>query len=441
MFVEDMITKDATKSRKSTVRKDQLAPVVLRRSTRKRSIPSTFNSVFSSPPPSAKKARKKLVSPPFNPPTLLSLPYCAISKLLQCLDVDSLENLSSTCYYFDQLIAGRFLLSIDFPFPVSFLHEVNNSKMLEKKPLLRFRCKKSIVEFMMFSNVYPEPFSQHKLIIDNEKLHMRDYLVMSQMSLLSLHKLREVDLVPHEDNIRLLSQRNLDLYTKFDCSVLKQISRLGSLSHVTKLDVLVDQYLYLEELFSNLPNLLELGLTIHTRNGLSKHAYMTEYLPCLEAVVASSKAPILKVTAVNEPKRKVTKVFKNSHVEKLIVTGPCTFNVFLMMEKLKEVEVNMKPSNLASGNNCTFWKSKVDDRRLHRAGLCCVDIGAVYQNCPKLEKFMGVDVGSISQNQSFIKWNTKVKKRFYEYYLSQGGLLEMKPWAKTRWFSRRLVLP
>ena len=46
------------------------------------------------------------------------------------------------------------------------------------------------------------------------------------------------------------------------------MSRLGSLSHVTRLDVLVDQNFYLEQFMVQLPNLLELGLNITTRSGL-----------------------------------------------------------------------------------------------------------------------------------------------------------------------------
>ena len=170
----------------------------------------------------------------------------------------------------------------------------------------------------------------------------------------------------------------------------------------------------------------------------SKHVYLTEYLPRLEAVVAASKAPILKVTVVAETRRLVNKVFKNSYVEKLVVSGPCTLNIFPVMERLKEVVVNKDTS---VPDHCTYWKSKADDRQLHRAGLCCVNVGAVYENCPSVERFTGVDVGMVSHKQTFTKWNTRMKKRFYEDYLDQGGLKEMKDWAKTRWFSRRPVLP
>merc|ERR1712096_546621 len=215
----------------------------------------------------------------------------------------------------------------------------------------------------------------HKLLVDNCP-HMTDYLVLSQMSLLSLQRIREVDLVPcsfkqEGDNDKLIGQRVVNCFISFDCGLLRQISRLGSLSGVTRLDVLVDQSFFLEEFMTELPNLVELGLNILTRPSLSKHVYMNEYLPRLEAVVAASKAPVLKVTVVAETRRLVTKVFKNSYVEKLVVFGPCTFNVFPVMERLKEVVVN------TDSDHCTYWKSKTDDRQLHRAGLCCVNVGAV----------------------------------------------------------------
>jgi len=445
----DLIKKDWSIHEASTPRrspkKERLSPQVLRRSTRKRPVPASLTSVFCTPPSSAKKSRKitQVPSPPVPAPTLITLPYVVIAKLLLYLDVDALENLSDTCSYFDQMIAGRFLTSINFPFPVDFISEVMSVGCLEKKPLLKLRCKKTKDEFKVFPDMpddYSEPSSLHKIIVDNCP-DMTDYLVLSQISLLSLHKLREVDLVPDSvrlDGNRVIAQRVMDSYSNFDAGLLRQISRLGSLRHVTRLDVLVDQNFYLEQFMTLLPNLIELGLNILTRTGLSKHVYMNEYLPRLEAVVSASKAPVLKLTVVNESRRQVNKILKNGFIEKLIVTAPCTFNMLPVMERLKEVTVKFNTTTLMT--DCTYWKSKADDRVLHRAGLCCVNFGAVYENCPNLEKFMGVEVGSVDQKMTFKKWNTRVKKKFYEYYQNQGGSKELKPWAKTRWFSRRPVV-
>ena len=106
--------------------------------------------------------------------------------------MDTLENLSKTSSYFDQMIAGRFLTSINFPFSLDFISEVLNTGWVEKKPLLKLRCKKSKDRFKIFPDMpdeYSEPNSLHKIILDNSP-DMTEYPVLSQMSLLSLQKLR-----------------------------------------------------------------------------------------------------------------------------------------------------------------------------------------------------------------------------------------------------------
>merc|ERR1712240_592416 len=268
---------------------------------------------------------------------------------------------------------------------------------------------------------FSEPSSIHKIIVENCP-DMTDYMVQSQLSLLSLENLREIDLVPDkimdEGGIRAPSQRVMDSYSNFDSGLFRQISRFGSLSCVTRLDVLVDHNFYLEQFMSQFPSLIELGLFITTRSGLSKHVFFNEYIPRLESVVAASKAPVLRLTVVNETRRQAIKVLKNKYVE-----------------KLKEVEVLLDSSH--PNANCTYWKSKFDDRNMHRAGLCFLNIGTLYQNCPKVEKYMGVDVGSVSQDLLFNKWNSKIKKKFYQLYIDEGGDKEFKVWSKTRWYSRR----
>lgn len=229
--------------------------------------------------------------------------------------------------------------------------------------------------------------------------------------------------------------------------------RMGSFRHVTRLNVLVDQNMYLEEFISEFPSLIELGLNIITRLDIrvcmycvifivlicSKNVFLSEYLHRLQSVVAASRAPVLKVTVMKEMKRKDIKLLKNKFVEKLVVTGPCTMGLVPVMENLKEIEII--PESFPP-TSCTYWRSKEDDRALHRAGLCCVNIGTLYQNCPKLERFMGVEVGSIPQTLAFSKWNSKVKRTFHQDYLNQGGTKEFKAWAKARWYSKKpLVIP
>ena len=128
---------------------------VLRRSSRKRSIPPNLSSVFTTPPPSSKKSRKASSLLSTNPvPTLVTLPSLVTRKLLLYLDVDALENLSATCSFFDNIIAGRFLTSINFPFSSEFTAELAATKLVEKKPLLKLKCKKSRDD-LFSNNLFP----------------------------------------------------------------------------------------------------------------------------------------------------------------------------------------------------------------------------------------------------------------------------------------------
>ena len=146
-------------------------------------------------------------------------------------------------------------------------------------------------------------------------------------------------------------------------------------------------------------------------------------------VVAASEAPVLKLSVVKGLTKREAKVLKNSLVGKLVVEGPCTLNLVPVMEKLKVVEVKLDSSPL---DCCTYWKRRQDDRNLHRNGLCCVNFGTMLEKYPNLEKFMGLEVGSIPK-ANFNKWNSAVKKKFYQNYLHQGRTREFKVWTRTRW--------
>ena len=124
---------------------------VLRRSRRTAKVvqiedasPSA-SSAFLTPPSTMKKrgrgaARRNLLEvqkkvwdpstldempppPPKPKPTLLSLPFLVQAKLIQYLDVDSVDNLSKTCSHFDLLNNGSYLPSISIPFDDAFLLE------------------------------------------------------------------------------------------------------------------------------------------------------------------------------------------------------------------------------------------------------------------------------------------------------------------------------
>lgn len=108
------------------------------------------------------------------------------------------------------------------------------------------------------------------------------------------------------------------------------------------------------------------------------------------------------------------------------------------MKSLKEVTLKLSEGGERC---CSFLRSRMDDRKIHRAGRCIVDITSVYRNCPSLLNFNGLDIGHISQSLEFNKWINRVKNIAYQDYLSSGGEKEMKKWAATRWFKKKPQIP
>ena len=156
----------------------------------------------------------------------------------------------------------------------------------------------------------------------------------------------------------------------------------------------------------------------------------------MKKIVAMSKAPVLKLTVVKGSRKKIEKVLRSSFVERLVVEGPCTMNLVPVMENLRVVEVRL---DSLPQNSCTYWRSKQDDRNLHRNGLCCVNIGRMFEKCPKLEMFMGLEVGSLDK-ANFSMWSLELARKFYEDYMNHGGSKEFKSWMKTRWFTKKQVI-
>ena len=76
------------------------------------------------------------------PKTLLELPLGVLERLQIFLDVSSLEKLGATCSFLHQLISGRNITTLDFPFSPTFVSELRRELVLEKKPLLRLRSVK-----------------------------------------------------------------------------------------------------------------------------------------------------------------------------------------------------------------------------------------------------------------------------------------------------------
>jgi len=368
--------------------------------------------------------------------TLTSLPNLVLRNLLQFLDVESLENLSATCSMFDQLIAGKYLTSLSIPFSPEFVREMKTSKSIDRKPLLKLEFGKSrrICLQTMFRGV-----SVFSSVIE--------YLIDSQLSLLDLRQLREIDLVFNTPvaltmhdmfNIRNFYIAYLinplpTVISKYNCIAFKNITRLSLM--------MCEDNFAVKCIVSASTNLIELGLHIHARKNLSPFLVRYYYVHGLQAVVAASKAPILKLNILAETKSFVEKILTSSVVEKLEIEGPCTVNIVPDMKNLREVIV--KPRSESSSNGlgkvCTYWKNRSDDRVIHRAGLCCVNLSTTYGMCPKLKQFMGVDVSSSNHNHTSPLLNLNLKKRFYEMYIAAGGSREFKTWCKLRWFSKKFA--
>ena len=318
---------------------------------------------------------------------LSSLPTLVLSRLLQFLDVESLENLSATCSMFDQLIAGQYLTSLSIPFSPEFVSEMKTAKSIDRKPLLKLEIGKSkgICLQTMLRGGYTTGYYYPRII---------EYLMESQLSILDLRQVRELNLVLNTSS-KITWQDMLNI-TDFYLNVLIYPTKRFRFEHITRLHMMMgEDCIAVHDLVWAMTNLIELGLHIHVRKNLNYLSIRNDYIYGLQNVVAASRAPILKLIFLSETRKSVEKILTSSVVERLEIEGACTVNIVPVMRNLKEVVVRPKPkSSNSPGELCTYWKSKKEDRAIHRAGLCCVNLGATYANCPNLTRFMGIDVPS-----------------------------------------------
>jgi len=305
---------------------------------------------------------------------LVSLPDVAILRLFQFLDISSLTNLSQTCKYFHKMIKQLFVLSISIPFQVNYLQKISMSGY-SRKSVLILRCKKS----KNLEGEDPEgdwSFSMSRVIeeqYENHLCYVTDYMVHSQMAFLDFHKLREVDLVPRslEENKAWLLESRLhslegeftvmESYLHIDNSILDLIRGRGFLCNLTKLCVLVDEWVYIESYMEELTSLLELELTVLTVNNLSEEDYQ-DYIQSLQSVVSATMAQTLKLIVVQQtefPYLPMETAFENKFIQILAVEGPCSLCVLPVMENLKELRVKVTTSACPYGPQ-------------HRVGLCGV---------------------------------------------------------------------
>merc|ERR1719233_1816680 len=229
-------------------------------------------------------------------PILLSLdtlPYVVIRRLLLFLDVDSLENLSSTCSLFQYFVTEKFKTSLDLSCPmfITDLVEFDTAN----KPLLRVMLSRNIIGI----DAKEEALS----ILDKFKF---DYV-------------REIRWVP--DSIDFTDK----ISSLCAAQVIGRVARIGSLNHVTRIDIMLDERTRtdLVHLVAQMRELNELGL-VCIFTGLSERKYQSLFLPSLQEIVAALKAPFMKIDVKHYNRNDhlhIPKVLKNKFVERLAVMG------------------------------------------------------------------------------------------------------------------------
>ena len=193
------------------------------------------------------RARKELAPP--ETLAFLGLPYDVLDYLLQFLDVQTLEALGSTCSHFDLMINGRYLTSVRLPFRMdgSFMKEIEGSEVIEKKPVLRIRCQR---------------------VHGQEDVMARKYQLNTHLGLLSLKKVREVDLFPGKIPDGHLTQAMNHKWSQsqeFDKVILDRLSNVGALRNISRLNVMFNdqwQAQNIEKILPDLTNLQELHLFV-----------------------------------------------------------------------------------------------------------------------------------------------------------------------------------
>ena len=195
--------------------------------------------------------RKQVKSTTVIATTFLGLPFDVLDHLLGYLDVDSMEALGRTCSQMDLLINGPYLTSVKLPFPKrgAFMNQIKRSEVIEKKPVL-------------------------KVLVPRVRDHLEflegSYQLDLQMSLVSLKKVREVDLLPGKIPEAPLSQTMIQdqkwwQSQEFDRIILDRLSDLGALRNISRLSIMFNdntQGQYIEGIMPGMTNLQEFKLFV-----------------------------------------------------------------------------------------------------------------------------------------------------------------------------------
>ena len=200
--------------------------------------------------PSKKKLKMTRTGKELPPPeilTFLGLPYDVLDHLLQFLDVRSLEALGRTCSHFDLMINGRYLTTVKLPFHKngSFMKEIESSEVIEKKPVLKIRCRKA---------------QSHEDVLAGS------YQLNTHLGLLSLKKVREVDLFPGKvksgDELMCFHWSQSQ---ELDKIILNRLSDAGAFRNISRLNIMFNDKVkaqYIQRIMPDLTNLQELHMLV-----------------------------------------------------------------------------------------------------------------------------------------------------------------------------------
>ena len=201
--------------------------------------------------PRSKKVKASTTSVGTITTTFLGLHFEVLDHLLKFLDVKSMEALGRTCSQMDLLINGRYLTSVKLPFPKrgAFMKEIKAAEVIEKKPVL-------------------------KVVVPRARSHVEflegRYQLDTHLCLLSLKKVREVDLFPGKIPESPLSQAMIRAQKwsesqEFDRIILDRLSDLGALRNISRLTITFHestQGLFIEQMMPALTNLQEFNLFV-----------------------------------------------------------------------------------------------------------------------------------------------------------------------------------
>jgi len=403
---------------------------------------------MSIPRPRKKARRTVAVCRELAPlPPLTSLPLAALEHLLLFLPVASLQLLGATCSFLHQLIHGRSITHLEFPFTPAFLQELAAAATIDKKPLLRLICCEASLPGTR--GLYSTWAGKMQRIAE------------IQLPLLDLSRLRELVLVPdltvptwHRPSSHVFQ----DMFTK----VLTTLAGQDRLRNVTRLEgplasILTSIRFDLvprpgpgtreSRVLDMLAGLLRLHLVVRTKAELI-------YLSERSLLMANIKPVTLAITVMPSVMitRKTVKEVASPWVEELAIHSPCLLQFRLRMAILRRVTISCPP-----GETCSLVAASDPQPALHRSGSCGVDVRSLWEGCPLVITFNDIPLevqGAASPWQrggfwwvtrnhlgrSYKEWMVGTKRAFHRDYRAKGGELGLQAWAKTRWSPRQVKL-